>query len=45
MKVLKVERKNKQALAELKVSQAVMQNLETATTALESGHFHKVKHP
>lgn len=42
-KVLEVEKKNKQALAELKISQGVQKNLEAASCALRSKQFHKVE--
>lgn len=40
-KVLQVEKKNKQALAELQLSQLVQKHLEAANAALESGQFQK----
>lgn len=41
-KVLTVEKKNKQALNELAVSQSVFKNLNDANIAMESKHYHKV---
>ena len=41
-KVLEVEKKNKQALAELELSQNVQRDLEAATLALDGGQFQKV---
>ena len=41
-KVLQVEKKNKQALAELELSQNVQKDLEASDTAFDNGQFQKV---
>ena len=41
-KVLKVERRNRQALSELEVSRSVLDCLNTATAAMEKNHYSKV---
>ena len=41
-KVLQVEKRNKQALAELQISQHVQSHLEAADAALECGKFQMV---
>ena len=40
-KVLSVEKKNKQALSELAVSQEVLRNMESASLAMDSKAYHE----
>ena len=40
-KVLRVERRNKQALAELEVSRTVQRDYDAAISALENKQYHK----
>jgi hypothetical protein len=41
-KVLQVEKKNKQALSELEVSQRIKKDLEASNSAFENGQFQEV---
>ena len=43
-KVLNVEKRNKQAMHEMRISQEVKTQLEAADQALENKEFHKVRH-
>lgn len=42
-KVLSVEKKNKQAMAEMQISQDIQTHLEAADAAMENKEFHKVR--